>query len=245
MDKKQYEILCEMERVPVRASSKELRNQEPRTLIYGYTCDRDTFHVYLGEDGIHLVVYNYHGMLALHCRESEGIPLEDCVPDKRVYPEACDYEFCLILKRAGVNIPFTTWSEGRETALFHGKRVEELVTKYRPADFQLPRQPFEVLVEQELYGGKLFINEEMVASLVELTHSVAQSYLQALIPALPRNDVSRAEGWLNNLPGSIDHVFTRYEGFLGVEPLTEEQKAMVVSRVRDLVQPKLAELLAR
>lgn len=245
MDKKQYEILCEMERVPARASSKELRNQEPRTLIYGYTCDRDTFHVYLGEDGIHLVVYNYHGMLALHCRESEGLPLEDCVPDKRVYPEACDYEFCLILKRAGVNIPFTTWSEGRETALFHGKRVEELVTKYRPADFQLPRQPFEALVESELYAGKFFVNEELMSGLAELLQSVAQSYLQASIPDLPKNDVSRAEGWLNNLPGSIDHTIGRFEGFLGVEPLTDEQKAMLVGRVRDLVQPKLTELLAR
>lgn len=245
MDKKQYEILCEMERVPARASSKELRNQEPRTLIYGYTCSRDTFHVYLAEDGIHLVVYDYHGLLAIHCRESEGIPLDDCIPDKRVYPEACDYEFCLILKRAGVNIPFTTWTEGRETSLFHGLQADELVTKYKVTDFQLPREPFERLVEDELYAGKLFVNQELVTSLVEQVHSVAQSYLQSSIPDLPRNDVTRAGRWLDNLPGSIDHTLRRYEGFHGVEPLTEAQKEMMVRRVHDLVQPKLTELLAR
>ena len=35
----------------------------------------------------------------------------DFVPDKRLYPERCDYHFCRALKEKGIDLPFLHWSE--------------------------------------------------------------------------------------------------------------------------------------
>ena len=35
----------------------------------------------------------------------------DFVPDKRLYPERCDYNFCRLLKEKGIHLPFTTWDD--------------------------------------------------------------------------------------------------------------------------------------
>lgn len=40
--------------------------------------------------------------------------------NKRVYPEASDYEFCKKLLDIGVYIPFTTFDENREEKQFYG-----------------------------------------------------------------------------------------------------------------------------
>ncbi|WP_316207486.1 hypothetical protein [Bradyrhizobium sp. SZCCHNR3118] len=31
------------------------------------------------------------------------------VPNKRLYPEACDFDFCMKLAALGVHLPFTTY----------------------------------------------------------------------------------------------------------------------------------------
>lgn len=91
-----------------------------KTLLYGYTCNRDTFHVYVKDQQIYVVVYN--------TEYSRGTPIpknmrqvtvksnHDYVPDKRLYPERCDYNFCKMLKEHGVELPFTVWSEPVEIA---------------------------------------------------------------------------------------------------------------------------------
>jgi hypothetical protein len=102
----------------------DLVNRTPRTLIFGYTTDRDTFHVYIGPDNlIHVLFYSERGssvpegeprFLILGHTFGESGGLQDngeYVPNKRVYPESCDYEFCKVLKSHGVNIPFTTFTE--------------------------------------------------------------------------------------------------------------------------------------
>jgi hypothetical protein len=35
---------------------------------------------------------------------------EDFVPDKRLYPARCDFEFCCALKRLGIDLPFTNFN---------------------------------------------------------------------------------------------------------------------------------------
>jgi hypothetical protein len=104
----------------------DLVNRTPRTLIYGYNIDREDFHVYIGADNlIHILLYSERDgakegepkYYELHHRFGECGGAEentDFVPSKRVYPESCDYEFCQVLKRYGVNIPFTTFTEGAD-----------------------------------------------------------------------------------------------------------------------------------
>ena len=47
--------------------------------------------------------------------------LSSLVPNKRVYPETCDIDFCHLLISSGINIPFTIFDETREQAKYYGK----------------------------------------------------------------------------------------------------------------------------
>lgn len=95
-----------------------------RTLLYGYTCDRATFHVYLKDEKIHIVVYfnDYSSGVVKPKDMFEVIATsnKDFVPDKRLYPEACDYHFCKLLKLRNIHLPFTTWNENRAEQDYYG-----------------------------------------------------------------------------------------------------------------------------
>ena len=100
---------------------KDLVDQTDRTLLYGYTCDRATFHVYLKEGIIYKAVYfkgreNLPQMLL----SEDEIPLSGYVPDKRLYPDGCDIEFCKLLKARGVVLYFTAYTEA-EPRQFYGE----------------------------------------------------------------------------------------------------------------------------
>ena len=60
-----------------------------RTLLYGYTCDRKTFHVYLKDKEIHTVLYDisYDGKIPkpINMTEVHVMSNRDYVPDKRLY----------------------------------------------------------------------------------------------------------------------------------------------------------------
>lgn len=91
----------------------ELVDRTPRTLLYGYDVARNTWHVYLDAAGVlHKVVYLSDALLLSH--EAGRLPDASLIPDKRLYPQYCDFEACLLLQRAGVSLPFTTWSDPRE-----------------------------------------------------------------------------------------------------------------------------------
>ena len=87
-----------------------------RTLLYGYTCERETFHVYLKDNEIFVVIYNteyYRGApTPRNMRRIKVTSNRDYVPNKRLYPERCDYVFCKMLKDKGIQLPFTTWTDG-------------------------------------------------------------------------------------------------------------------------------------
>lgn len=85
-----------------------LKNQQSRTLIWGYTSDRMNFHVYLLQGCIFI---NEEGQPLFD--ETEVTDNRCYAPSKRAYPECCDYEFCQLLKQVGVSIPFTTPSPNR------------------------------------------------------------------------------------------------------------------------------------
>lgn len=101
-----------------------------RTLLYGYTCDRRTFHVYLKDLKIHTVIYNVDyscdnpkpkNMIEISVSSNM-----DYVPDKRLYPETCDYKFCKLLKNANIKLPFTAFNENRPIQDFYGFTLQDI-----------------------------------------------------------------------------------------------------------------------
>lgn len=86
-------------------------------MLYGYTCERCTWHVYLKDRKIYTVIYKYNGEL----EEIMVSNNHDFIPDKRVYPAACDYEFCHLLLLKCIHIPFTNDDFNRESKQYYGE----------------------------------------------------------------------------------------------------------------------------
>lgn len=140
MNRNEYDTFCTEtpEAAPV-ISINHLLNRTPRTLIYGYTFERHDFHVYIGTDAaIHALVYtevsadpetgNARFLVFSHAGPG-GRELEsnhEFLPSKRAYPEACDLEFCRLLRSHGLQPSFTTFTErevvdGQSGQLYKGE----------------------------------------------------------------------------------------------------------------------------
>jgi hypothetical protein len=123
----QYKELQQVRRIPeVVLKGEDLKNQSDRTLLWGYTCERHSWHVYLEDGIIYKVMYGFGDDILSFEDEQYVRQNTEYVPDKRLYPEACDFEFCELLKERGVNLPFTTFNAERGEAQFHGKTRNEL-----------------------------------------------------------------------------------------------------------------------
>lgn len=106
-------------------SVSELNNPtQDRTLLWGYTCERDSFHVYLKDGQIHKALYKFPNKL-LFCTSGESMPCSSMAPDKRAYPAACDEQFAQLMVEKNQHVSYTTFDE-REDIPFHGKLIEEL-----------------------------------------------------------------------------------------------------------------------
>lgn len=125
MDIDEYNCLRKFMPDSNKISGSSLQNATARTLVWGYTLDRNSFHVYLDEFGvIHRVIYDHQNIVLSH-DEGEFLP-ESLSPDKRAYPEACDYEFCRLMASLDNGLCFTTFNENREKTRYHGKVISEL-----------------------------------------------------------------------------------------------------------------------
>jgi hypothetical protein len=124
MNQNQFEKLAEMSESPKKVSIQDLLNKEERTLLYGYTCDRDTFHIYLRSGELHKIIFKHNEHKPSVHKHGQELPLEGIVPNKRLYPEACDFEFCVLLSSVGINLPFTTFDESREKKKFYTQVVQ-------------------------------------------------------------------------------------------------------------------------
>ena len=122
MDRLEYKILQQIEERLLEA--EDLINNLDRTLLYGYTCDRDTWHVYLEDGKIYTVVYNARED-DIKLNIIDVVNNEDFIPNKRLYPARCDYEFCKLLKERGVHLPFTTWEDVKEKQIYYGETLSE------------------------------------------------------------------------------------------------------------------------
>lgn len=121
MNKDQFKYFRRDQGLPTVPGIMELTDTTPRTLLYGYTCNRATQHVYLGQDQlIHVLLYaplhdsdgpGMGGLDFLVLHHTSGLTggqtyPQGYVPDKRVYPEYSDFEFCKLLEEAGAEISF-------------------------------------------------------------------------------------------------------------------------------------------
>ena len=100
-------------------TAHDLTDKSGRTLLYGYTIEKLSWHVYLNyEEIIKTVIYEGHGgevkQLNPECNEQY-------IPSKRLYPSKCDFEFCNLLKEAGVHLPFTTFDKMHMPDTCHGR----------------------------------------------------------------------------------------------------------------------------
>ena len=139
MNPTQYELLNTTIRPESQVvNAKCMYNQSDRTLVFGYTADKDTFHVYLEAGIIHKVVYNFRGELLAHKSQSDGLQYAECAQAKRLYPETCDFDFCSLLKRRGISLSFYIWTANREPAAFYGKRLSELKVVAAREDLDIP-----------------------------------------------------------------------------------------------------------
>ena len=119
MNKTEYEQLKKSNSQQKIISIDDLKDDSDRTLLYGYTCSRNTWHVYIENKKIYVVVYEFEGEPMWLNVESNY----EFVPDKRLYPERCDYDFCRLLKNSGVELPFTVWTENVEIQKYYGKAL--------------------------------------------------------------------------------------------------------------------------
>ena len=79
-----------------------------RTLLYGYDCDRRTWHVYQQHGWLHHVIYIGSNREFDFIDSAAKMNARGLVPNKRLYPEACDFAFCCELKRLDIHPSFTT-----------------------------------------------------------------------------------------------------------------------------------------
>lgn len=107
-------------------SATDLSDQSDRTLLYGYNCQRETFHVYLADGLIHRLIYSSANPCISYER---GPSLEASLlaPDKRAYSERCDADFIALMDRQGLDdkislLPFNeeTYAKTKDNQ-FHGK----------------------------------------------------------------------------------------------------------------------------
>ena len=118
MNKEDYKAL-DYEYAPTVISS-HFNNMNARTLLYGYNTDRSTLHIYLCERGfIHIHHYTLEHTIYYNYTAAPDIDL--LIPNKRLYPECCDFEICKRLKKWGYNLPFTKFNNEREVKQFYGK----------------------------------------------------------------------------------------------------------------------------
>ncbi len=99
--------------------------QRERTLIWGYTLERNSFHVYVANGMLHRVIYDFKDNV-IDSISGETLDTFLLKPSKRAYPEACELEFSLLMRLKGVELSFTTFNPERPASLFYGKRKEEL-----------------------------------------------------------------------------------------------------------------------
>lgn len=223
-----------------RMYAKMLENNTPRTLAYGFTTDRETFHAYLAEDGnVVRVIYDHDGLLVDIKTEVDGLLMTECVPNKRMYPERCDFEFCQLLMARQVYLPFTMYKMlAQET--WYGKKLEDLNTSFKASDFVVSR-PVSI---DEL--GLSYLDDYTADKLTKGLTSLMEAHMDGYLRADQLRADPNAGKWLTNMATVMHHLCLK-ELELGEElpgALAEKLQALA-DEAKALCDAKIAELSAK
>ncbi|WP_315740043.1 MULTISPECIES: hypothetical protein [unclassified Bradyrhizobium] len=85
-----------------------------RTLLYGYDCERYTWHIYQKDGQIHRAIYLGSNPSPQSFDSEAHFVASALVPNKRLYPEHCDFDFCMKLAALGIHLPFTTYGSAAD-----------------------------------------------------------------------------------------------------------------------------------
>jgi hypothetical protein len=78
-----------------------------RTMLFGYDCDRRTWHIFKKDGQLHKAVYIGSNRQFEEMASGDALDARHVIPNKRLYPEACDYTFCVTLRRLDLHLSFT------------------------------------------------------------------------------------------------------------------------------------------
>lgn len=90
------------------------------TLLYGYNCDRTTFHVYAKDEEIHAVTYDSDKSVIKH-EHRGGLEVDQCYPNKRVYRQETQYFFAKLLKERGAEFSIVDSGANEENCIKYGE----------------------------------------------------------------------------------------------------------------------------
>lgn len=121
MTEEQLSMLNKVELISNLVTIDDLYDKSDRTLLYGYDCERITYHTYIKDGEICNVFYG--GYMNAPLTPYVAVTSEDYIPDKRLYPECCDYEFCSILTSRKIYLPFTTYDSKRDKKKYYGEVI--------------------------------------------------------------------------------------------------------------------------
>lgn len=99
---------------PPRVGVADLSDKSDRTLLFGYDAAHNAWHLYLHAELFWVVVYKAREEPATLLRAEEPddvVAVSEVGWAKRLYPESCDAEFCHLLLRRGVTLPFLQYKD--------------------------------------------------------------------------------------------------------------------------------------
>jgi hypothetical protein len=90
-----------------------------RTLLYGKTSSKFSWHIYFKNFFIHKLIYVNKQVIS-H-KSDRKIEIKELIPSSGVlYPECCDYNFCMLLYEMRIDLPFATFNNTKKSEKFYG-----------------------------------------------------------------------------------------------------------------------------
>lgn len=237
-----------------------LTDQTNRTLVYGYTCERHTFHVYLEQGDLIRVIYDHDGLCLSVLKEihGQGLAVASCLPDKRAYPERCDYEFAQRLLSLGSMLPFTTWpkelaqpvqpAQPAQPAAFFGKKFEELSFMELGALRFCPASILEALSEKAEGAEGLALVEQVSALPPTALASLAQAAESCVREQLFRAEIYGGRDttpWLSNALGYLPELLRREGSDASIDDTAQAVLLDVLKKMTALRVTRLRQLQAQ
>ena len=241
MNKNDLDLLrAKMDAAGMPLTAQSLKNKHPRTLIYGYTrthgsshyfltskdTNQSTFHLYLTDHGtFQQVTYDSDNLLvsSQECDTITAMNVRSYLPNKRIYPERSDVEFCGLLldQRLVTNLPFTTFSsEQIQDCHFYGRLLADVV----PYDLEARSVLIEMVPED--FGADGWANYITDAK----RHILAVAATAVGLHLDGKN--TEATRRINAIPQSIVHLIRENAELFG-DSINEKETAAEIRKMED------------